>query len=112
MSIHKPRIPLVAAASGVEVLERLLRQTRQTRQTWKENSTAATDANRAQQQANSPTDMKPEGKDTFRAVADDFVSEEQPVKLEHGPVASLKSDEFLVCDAMTGIPFIVEEAVN
>lgn len=66
MSVFETRLSRVATNHRVEDHKRLLCQRSQT---WTEDGMSATDANRAQQRANSPTDSEPERKDTFRAVA-------------------------------------------
>lgn len=70
---------------------------------------AIRDEHRAQQQENAPTDFEPYRKDTFGAVSDSIVSEEQQSNFEHGPVANLTSDQIPVRDVITSIPFYVED---
>lgn len=50
--------------------------------------------------------------DTFHTVANAVVSNDKPVAFEQGLVAPPTSDQFLVSDGITGIPFYVGEAMK
>lgn len=110
MSKREPsRASRTSTASRVKDRKRLLRLRRKTRT---KSLLVAHDENYAQQQAKSQTNMKTECEDTFHAVDDTIVSKEWPVTFEQGPIATLESNQTLVCHASTGVRFHTEEAIG
>lgn len=102
------RIQRVGTFTGVEDPKPLLRRRCQTRTN---NRQVAFDEYHAQVRATSPTNMEPECEDTFHAVANALISEEQPADLKNRSVAPPARDQLLMRVAITRIPFHLEEAM-
>lgn len=79
------------------------------REPTKINDQAACDENRAQGQANSPTNTEMVCEDQVQVVPDAVVSEGERPAFEQGPVASPTRDQIVVCNGITGIPIHVKE---
>lgn len=77
-----------------------------------ENRQATRDDYYAHEQEKSPNNIYTEREGTFHAVADAFVSEDKPATFQQDPVVPSMSDQILVRDVVTGIPFHVEELLT